>query len=128
MAICQQRRLLSNQSSDKVNFPRIPTSTSTNGLLQICRQGKYPPLICQILGAPQIPPMATPLLGETCFHLASIMFVVEAAVRLREKQTVAQEVAYWKLPSVNKQVEYAPSFLITKGIPKNSNLDPFSAY
>ena len=51
-------------------------------------------------------------LGETCSHLASIMFFVEAAVRLRDKQTVTQEAAYWKLPSVKKQVEYAPIKLI----------------
>ena len=47
-------------------------------------------------------------LGETCSHLASIMFFIEAAVRLRDKQTVTQEAAYWKLPSVKRQVEYAP--------------------
>ena len=69
--------------------------------------------------------MATPLLGETCSHLASIMFFVEAAVLLREKQTVTQEAAYWKLPSVNKQCEYAPSFLITEGIPKKLKFRPF---
>jgi len=45
--------------------------------------------------------MATPLLGETCLHLASIIFFAEAAVLLVEKQIVAQEAAYWNLPSVN---------------------------
>ena len=45
--ICRHRRLLSNQSSDKVSFPRIPTSTSTNSLLQICRQAKYLLQICR---------------------------------------------------------------------------------
>ena len=71
--------------------------------------------------------MARPLLGKTFSHLASIMFFIEAAVLLREKQTVNQEAPCWKLPSVNKQVECAPPFLITEGIPKNSTLDPFSA-
>jgi len=102
--ICRQRRLLSNQSSDKVNFPRIPTSTSTNGLLQIFRQTEFLLQICQQgkfwVGPPQ-PTMATPLLGETCLHLASIIFFAEAAVLLVEKQIVAQEAAYWNLPSVN---------------------------
>ena len=47
-------------------------------------------------------------LGETCSHLAAMMFFVEAAVRLKDKKTVTQEAAYWKLPSVKKQIEYAP--------------------
>ena len=48
-------------------------------------------------------------LGETCFHLASIMFFVEATVHLRDKLSATQEAAYWKLPSTKKQTEYAPS-------------------
>ena len=47
-------------------------------------------------------------LGETCSHVASTMFYVEAAVRMREKQTVTGVAAYWKLPSAKSQVEYAP--------------------
>ena len=37
-----------------------------------------------------------------------MMFFVEAAVRLRDKKTITQEATYWKLPSVKKQIEYAP--------------------
>eukprot|EP00795_Rhopilema_esculentum_P006602 gene6602-12141_t len=47
-------------------------------------------------------------LGETCSHVAYSMFYVEAAVRMREKQTVTGVAAYWKLPSATSQVEYAP--------------------
>ena len=47
-------------------------------------------------------------LGETCSHVASTMFYVEAAVRMREKQTLTEVTAYWRLPSANSQVQYAP--------------------
>ena len=47
-------------------------------------------------------------LGETCSHVASTMFYAEAAVRMREKQTLTGVAAHWRLPSANSQVEYAP--------------------
>ncbi|XP_071081072.1 uncharacterized protein [Haliotis cracherodii] len=46
-------------------------------------------------------------LGESCTHVASVKFAVEAIVRLRESTTVTQEPAYWKLPALMKKVEYA---------------------
>lgn len=45
-------------------------------------------------------------LGESCTHVASLMFAVEAIIRLRETATVTQEPAYWKLPASKKKVEY----------------------
>ena len=75
----RQRRRLSNQSSDKVNFSRIPRSTSTNGhckfagKLNISYKFADKP---NFGGAPQ-PPMATSLVGETCSYLASIMFFID---------------------------------------------------
>ena len=46
-------------------------------------------------------------IGETCSHVAPVMFYVEAAARIREKQTVTMEAAYWKLPSSRNGIEYA---------------------
>eukprot|EP00795_Rhopilema_esculentum_P004027 gene4027-20197_t len=46
--------------------------------------------------------------GETCSHVASILFYDEAAVRVRETATVTQEAAFWKLPSAKRPVLYAP--------------------
>ena len=47
-------------------------------------------------------------LGESCSHVAAVLFYVEAAVRLKEKKTVTQEAAYSVLPSRKSSVEYAP--------------------
>ncbi|XP_046585019.1 uncharacterized protein LOC124291985, partial [Haliotis rubra] len=46
-------------------------------------------------------------LGESCSHVASMMFPVEAIVRLRQTATVTQQPAYWKLPASLKKVNYA---------------------
>ena len=46
-------------------------------------------------------------LGESCSHVASLLFYIEAAVRLREKKTVTGEKAYWMLPSSYKEVPYS---------------------
>ncbi|XP_046553591.1 uncharacterized protein LOC124263024 [Haliotis rubra] len=43
-------------------------------------------------------------LGESCSHVASMMFAVEAIVRLRETATVTQQPAYWKLPASLKRL------------------------
>ena len=47
-------------------------------------------------------------LGEACSHIASLMFYIEAAVRIRNSITVTEEKAYWMLPSAINKVEYAP--------------------
>ncbi|XP_067654064.1 uncharacterized protein [Haliotis asinina] len=46
-------------------------------------------------------------LGESCSHVASMMFAVEAVVRLRETATVTQQPAYWKLPASLNKINYA---------------------
>ena len=37
-------------------------------------------------------------------HVASVLFYVEAAVRLKEKKTVTQESADWLLPTPQKRL------------------------
>ena len=46
-------------------------------------------------------------LGETCTHVAALLFSAEAAVRLRESKTPSQEMAHWVVPST-KDVQYLP--------------------
>jgi len=46
-------------------------------------------------------------LGETCTHVASLLFCVEAVVKLRESRTVTEVAAYWKLPQSFNHVSYA---------------------
>ena len=42
-------------------------------------------------------------LGETCTHVAALLFKTEAVVRARERTTVTGKPAYWMLPgSVDK--------------------------
>jgi len=45
-------------------------------------------------------------LGETCTHVAAMLFALEFNVRQREKKTVTQEKAYWLVPSV-REAPYA---------------------
>lgn len=41
--------------------------------------------------------------AESCTHVGALLFMVDACVRLKEKATVTDEPAYWKLPSsINK--------------------------
>lgn len=47
-------------------------------------------------------------MGESCSHVASVLFYVEATVRLREASTVTQVPAYWMLPASKTSVSYAP--------------------
>lgn len=46
-------------------------------------------------------------LGETCSHVASLMWAIECGVRQLNSMTVTQKKAYWVLPNVVKQVPYA---------------------
>ena len=48
--------------------------------------------------------------GETCTHVASLLFYLEASTRIQGKvQPVAtQESCYWIIPSYLKEVEYLP--------------------
>lgn len=41
-------------------------------------------------------------------HVASLLWAVEAGVRMRDSMTVTQKKAYWVLPPSVKEVPYAP--------------------
>ena len=47
-------------------------------------------------------------LGESCSHIASLLWAIEAGVRLRNSMMVTQKRAYWVMPSGVKDVPYAP--------------------
>ena len=47
-------------------------------------------------------------LGETCSHVASLLWANEAGVRDRDSMTLTQKKAYWVLPHSMKDVPYAP--------------------
>ena len=38
-------------------------------------------------------------LGETCTHVAALLFAIEATVKVRDSKTVTEEKAYWLLPA-----------------------------
>ncbi|XP_060774292.1 uncharacterized protein LOC132884458 [Neoarius graeffei] len=46
-------------------------------------------------------------LGEVCSHVGALIFAVDAAVQVRNSQTVTQVPAYWLLPSSLSKVEYS---------------------
>ena len=47
-------------------------------------------------------------LGETCTHIAAVLFYLEAAARIQGKQTSTQRKCEWIMPSFLKNVEYLP--------------------
>ncbi len=47
-------------------------------------------------------------LGETCSHVASLLWSIEAGVRIRDSMTVTLKKAYWVTPNGIKDVPYAP--------------------
>ena len=47
-------------------------------------------------------------LGESCPHVASLLWAVESGVRIRDSMTVTQKKAYWVMPTGVKEVQYAP--------------------
>ena len=47
-------------------------------------------------------------LGETCSHVASLLWVIGVGVETRESLTVTQMSAYWVMPSAMKSVPYSP--------------------
>ena len=44
-------------------------------------------------------------LGESCTHVAALLFSIEATVKVRESQTVTDEKSYW-LPASVKGISY----------------------
>jgi hypothetical protein len=51
-------------------------------------------------------------IGETCTHVAALLFFVDATVRIRDARTVTQDPAWWLIPKSLKGVKYSD----TKGI------------
>ena len=47
-------------------------------------------------------------LGETCSHVASLLWAIAAGVDRRECLTVTQKSAYWMMPPAVKTIQYAP--------------------
>jgi len=47
-------------------------------------------------------------LGESCTHVAALLFAIEASVRIRQSKTCTEEKAYWMLPSSLNKVSYSP--------------------
>ena len=47
-------------------------------------------------------------LGETCSHVATLLWAIESGVRHRNSLTVTQRKAYWVIPNAVKTVTYAP--------------------
>ena len=47
-------------------------------------------------------------LGETCTHVASLLWATAAGVERRESLTVTQKSAYWVITPAIKTVPYAP--------------------
>ena len=50
-------------------------------------------------------------LGESCSHVASLLWAVESGVRIKDSMKVTEK-AYWVIPSSVKEVPYAPVRLI----------------
>ena len=47
-------------------------------------------------------------LGESCTHVAALLFAIEASIRIRESKTCTEKKAYWMLPSSLDKVSYSP--------------------
>ena len=47
-------------------------------------------------------------LGETCTHIAAVLFYIEAVARVQEQQTSTQSACHWIIPAFQKSVEYHP--------------------
>ena len=47
-------------------------------------------------------------LGEVCTHIAAVLFYLEAAYRIKGKETCTQTKCEWLLPSFLKKIEYKP--------------------
>ena len=45
--------------------------------------------------------------GECCSHVASLLWAIEAGVRVRDSMTVTEKKAYWVMPNGVKDVPYA---------------------
>ena len=63
-------------------------------------------------------------LGETCTHVAAMLFYLETVVRMKGTRTCTQSQCAWVIPSYVKSVDYQPIKILTSHLPmeKNENL------
>lgn len=47
-------------------------------------------------------------LGETCTHVAAVLFYLEAQSRLHGNETCTQHQCQWIMPTFQKNMEYLP--------------------
>ena len=47
-------------------------------------------------------------LGESCSHVASLLWVISTGVEKRDSLTVTQKSAYWVMPPAVQSVSYVP--------------------
>ena len=45
-------------------------------------------------------------LGEACTHIATLLFAIDATVKMRDSKTVTQQPAYWLLPEARRGIHY----------------------
>ena len=45
-------------------------------------------------------------LGGACTHIATLLFAVDATVKIRDSKTVTQEPAYWLQPATHRHIRY----------------------
>ena len=45
-------------------------------------------------------------LGEACTHIATLLFAIDATVKMRDSKTVTQEPAYWLLTAARREIHY----------------------
>ena len=45
-------------------------------------------------------------LGEACMHIATLLFAIDATVKILDSKTVTQEPAYWLLPAARREINY----------------------
>lgn len=48
-------------------------------------------------------------LGESCSHVASVLWALETGARIQDSMTVTQKKAYWVIPGAEKDTRYAPA-------------------
>ena len=69
-------------------------------------------------------------LGESCSHMAAVLFYIEYAARLQENKTVTQDKAYWMPPAL-KEVKYNEikgiDFMSSKSIKRKMDLQLLDA-
>ena len=65
-------------------------------------------------------------LGESCAHVASLLFAVESGVHIRDSMTVTQKKAYCVIPTGVKEVPYVQEIIYISWIEKKCLYDGIS--